>query len=460
MQTTDFYYFFHSEFQVIVNIVILAAGSGTRMRSTMPKVLQPLAGSPLLAHVLETARALNPRRLIVVTGYNAPVVEKAVAAPDVLFARQEQQLGTGHAVLQALPFVDQQAPTLVLYGDVPLTSVATLQKLVRKAGTNRYGILTVNLEDPTGYGRIVRNEMGEVVRIVEHKDATQAELSIGEINTGIMAIPAGKLSAWLHALNNHNKQNEYYLTDIVAYARADDVEVVTEQPAHAWETLGVNTQMQLAELERIYQHNLAAALLEQGVKLADPARIDIRGTLECEQEVAIDVNCVFEGQVVLKEGVRIGPNCVLKNVVVDSNAVIHAFSHIEGAHIGTCAIVGPYARLRPGTDLGPEVRIGNFVEVKQAVIGHASKVNHLAYVGDAHIGARVNLGAGVITCNYDGKQKHQTRIEDDVFVGSDSQLIAPLTIGQGAKVAAGTTLWKDVCAKVLVKNPKTQHETP
>ncbi len=443
-----------------MNVVILAAGNGTRMRSTLPKVLQPLAGAPLLAHVLQTARALQPHKLIVVVGYGASLVQEAVAAPDITFVMQEQQLGTGHAVLQALPFIDPQQPTLVLYGDVPLTHIATLQKFVQTAGANRYGILTVNLEDPTGYGRIVRDETGQVVRIVEQKDANAIEHLICEINTGIMSIPAGKLSSWLQALGNHNTQNEYYLTDIVECACAEQVEIVTEQPQYAWETLGVNTQVQLAALERIYQHNKATALLEQGVRLADPSRIDVRGTLECGPGVVIDVNCVFEGHVVLADGVHIGPNCVLKNVVIDAQAIIHPFSHIEGAHIGARAAIGPYARLRPGTHLESEVRIGNFVEIKQAAIGRASKVNHLSYVGDAHIGERVNLGAGVITCNYDGQHKHQTRIEDDVFVGSDSQLIAPLTIGQHAKVAAGTTLWKDVSAGVLVKNPKTQHETP
>ncbi|BEV53084.1 MULTISPECIES: bifunctional UDP-N-acetylglucosamine diphosphorylase/glucosamine-1-phosphate N-acetyltransferase GlmU [Burkholderia] len=439
-----------------MNIVILAAGTGKRMRSALPKVLHPLAGRPLLSHVIDTARTLQPSRLVVVVGHGAEQVQAAVAAPDVQFAVQAEQLGTGHAVRQALPLLDPAQPTLVLYGDVPLTRASTLQRLVDAARDGRYGILTVTLDDPTGYGRIVRDAAGFVTRIVEQKDASPDELKIAEINTGIIVTPTAQLSMWLGALKNENAQGEYYLTDVVELAIEAGFEVVTSQPDDEWETLGVNSKAQLAELERIHQRNVADALLVDGVTLADPARVDVRGTLRCGRDVSIDVNCVFEGNVTLADNVTIGANCVIRNASVGAGTRIDAFTHIDGAELGANTVIGPYARLRPGAQLADEAHVGNFVEVKNAVIGHGSKANHLTYIGDADIGARVNIGAGTITCNYDGANKFRTVIEDDVFVGSDTQLVAPVRVGRGVTIAAGTTIWKDVAEGVLALNEKTQ----
>ncbi|WCM19634.1 bifunctional UDP-N-acetylglucosamine diphosphorylase/glucosamine-1-phosphate N-acetyltransferase GlmU [Paraburkholderia bryophila] len=439
-----------------MNIVILAAGTGKRMRSALPKVLHPLAGRPLLAHVIDTARALNPARLVVVIGHGAEAVRQAVAAPDVQFAVQEQQLGTGHAVQQALPLLDASAPTLVLYGDVPLTRASTLRALTDRAGEGGYGVLTVTLADPSGYGRIVRDAAGKVSRIVEQKDASPEQLKIAEINTGIVVAPTARLAGWLAALKNDNSQGEFYLTDAVEMAIEAGLEVVTTQPDEEWETLGVNSKQQLAELERIYQGELAEALLVAGVTLADPARLDVRGTLECGRDVSIDVNCVFEGRVTLADNVTIGPNCVIRNATIGAGTRVDAFTHIEGAEVGANVVLGPYARLRPGASLADESHVGNFVEVKNAVLGRGSKANHLTYIGDADIGARVNIGAGTITCNYDGANKFRTIIEDDVFVGSDTQLVAPVRVGRGVTIAAGTTVWKDVEAETLVLNDKTQ----
>lgn len=439
-----------------MNIVILAAGTGKRMRSALPKVLHPLAGRPLLSHVIDTARTLQPSRLVVVVGHGAEQVQAAVAAPDVQFAVQAEQLGTGHAVRQALPLLDPAQPTLVLYGDVPLTRASTLRRLVDAARDGRYGILTVTLDDPTGYGRIVRDAAGFVTRIVEQKDAAPEELKIAEINTGIIVTPTAQLSMWLGALKNENAQGEYYLTDVVELAIEAGFEVVTSQPDDEWETLGVNSKAQLAELERIHQRNVADALLVDGVTLADPARIDVRGTLRCGRDVSIDVNCVFEGNVTLADNVTIGANCVIRNASVGTGTRIDAFTHIDGAALGANTVIGPYARLRPGAQLADEAHVGNFVEVKNAVIGHGSKANHLTYIGDADIGARVNIGAGTITCNYDGANKFRTVIEDDVFVGSDTQLVAPVRVGRGVTIAAGTTIWKDVAEGVLALNEKTQ----
>jgi bifunctional UDP-N-acetylglucosamine pyrophosphorylase/glucosamine-1-phosphate N-acetyltransferase len=442
-----------------VNIVILAAGIGKRMRSAQPKVLHRLAGRPLVSHVLDTARALAPQRIVVVVGHGADAVRAAVGAPDVLFAMQAEQLGTGHAVRQALPMLDPHAPTtLVLYGDVPLTRPETLARLLHAAEGGRYAVLTVTLDDATGYGRIVRDPAGNVLRIVEQKDAGEAERAIREVNTGIVVAPTARLAGWLDALNNHNAQGEYYLTDVVASALADGVPVVTAQPAEVAETLGVNSRGQLATLERIFQRDIAGALLDAGVALADPARIDVRGSLEAGSDVSIDVNCVFEGRVVLGDGVAIGPNCVLRNVTVGSGTRIDAFSHLDGASVAERAVIGPYARLRPGATLGAATHVGNFVEIKNATLGEGTKANHLSYVGDADIGARVNLGAGTITCNYDGVNKHRTVIGDDVFVGSDTQLVAPVRVGRGVSIAAGTTVWKDVGAGALVLNDKRQTE--
>jgi len=429
-----------------MNIVILAAGQGKRMHSNLPKVLHPVAGKALAQHVIDTARGLFPEKLVVVYGHGGNVVRATLNAPDIAWAEQAQQLGTGHALAQALPYLDQTlgpaAQTLVLYGDVPLTTAATLKRLLQ-AGKEGLAILTVDLADPTGYGRIVRDEAGEVRRIVEQKDASEAEKAIREINTGIMVMPTERLADWLGRLKNDNAQGEYYLTDIVALAVAEGLPVRTAQPDGEWEVLGVNSKVQLAELERQHQRNLAGQLLVAGVRLADPERIDIRGELKHGRDVAIDVGCVFEGRVELADAVEIGPYCVLKNVKVGAGTRIAAFCHFEDAVIGPDGVLGPYARLRPGAELGPAVHVGNFVEIKKSIIGAQSKVNHLAYIGDAEIGQRVNVGAGTITCNYDGANKFKTVIEDDAFIGSDTQLVAPVRVGEGATLGAGTTLTRD-----------------
>ncbi|CAG9182289.1 bifunctional UDP-N-acetylglucosamine diphosphorylase/glucosamine-1-phosphate N-acetyltransferase GlmU [Cupriavidus pinatubonensis] len=432
-----------------MNIVILAAGMGKRMHSDLPKVLHPVAGRPMLAHVIDTARTLSPSRLVVVIGHGAERVREAVAADDVTFAEQAQQLGTGHAVMQALPQLDDNLPTLVLYGDVPLTTEATLKALVEAAGNTRFGVLTVEMPDPTGYGRIVRDAAGSIVRIVEQKDASEAVRAIREINTGIIVCPTGHLRRWLSTLRNDNAQGEYYLTDTVERAATEGIDIVSAQPAALWETLGVNSKVQLAEVERIHQRNLAQRLLEAGVTLADPARIDVRGELTCGRDVSIDIGCVFEGRVHLGDGVQIGANCVIRNSSIDARAQVQPFCHIDSAKIGADGRIGPYARLRPGTELGEDVHIGNFVEVKNSQVAAHSKANHLAYVGDATVGARVNIGAGTITCNYDGANKFRTVIEDDVFIGSDTQLVAPVTVRRGATIGAGTTLTKEAPADKL-----------
>jgi bifunctional UDP-N-acetylglucosamine pyrophosphorylase/glucosamine-1-phosphate N-acetyltransferase len=431
-----------------MNIVILAAGQGKRMHSNLPKVLHPLAGKALVSHVIDTARSLSPRRLCLVYGHGGDVVRAALDAPDLAWALQEPQLGTGHAVQQALPLIADGGTTLVLYGDVPLIQADTLKRLLR-AAENALAILTVELPDPQGYGRIVRDAGGRVVRIVEQKDANADERLIREINTGIMAMPTARLGEWLGRLSSNNAQNEYYLTDIVGMAVEEGLPVHTANPLHAWEVLGVNSKVQLAELERIAQSGYAEKLMEQGVRLADPARMDVRGSLECGRDVFIDVNCVFEGMVQLADAVEIGPNCVLKNARIGTGARIAAFTHIEDAVVGADGMIGPFARLRPGTELAEDVHVGNFVEIKKSTIAAHSKANHLAYIGDATIGSRVNVGAGTITCNYDGASKHRTIIEDDAFIGSDTQLVAPVTVGRGATVGAGTTLTKDAPADSL-----------
>jgi bifunctional UDP-N-acetylglucosamine pyrophosphorylase/glucosamine-1-phosphate N-acetyltransferase len=425
-----------------MNVVILAAGMGKRMQSALPKVLHPLAGKPLLSHVIDTARALSPSRVCIIYGHGGEMVPQRIGAPDLSFAKQEPQLGTGHAVMQAVPHLRDDVPTLILYGDVPLTTTNSLRQLLDSAGADKLAVLTVELDDPTGYGRIVRRD-GKIVGIVEQKDASESERAIREVNTGIMVAPTAKLKKWLDNLSNDNAQREYYLTDIVARAVEDGVPVVSAQPAAVWETLGVNSKVQLAELERIHQCNIANALLEQGVTLADPARIDVRGTLTCGRDVTIDVNCVFEGKVELEDGVNIGAHCVIRNARIANGANIKPFCHIEDATVGAQSAIGPYARLRPGTELAEDVHIGNFVEVKNSRIAAHSKANHLAYVGDATVGSRVNIGAGTITCNYDGANKFQTIIEDDAFIGSDTQLVAPVRVGKGATLGAGTTLTKD-----------------
>ena len=431
-----------------VQVVILAAGQGKRMHSNLPKVLHPVAGKPLVRHVIDTARSLAPAKIVVVYGHGGEVERSTVDLPDISWTRQEPQLGTGHAVAQALPVLSGEGQTLVLYGDVPLTKASTLKRLLH-AGKDGLAILTVELADPTGYGRIVRDADGKVLCIVEEKDATSEERVIREVNTGIMAIPSDRLADWLSRLSNRNAQGEYYLTDIVALAVSEGASVRTAQPDADWEALGVNSKVQLARLERVHQRNLAAAMLVGGVRLADPERIDVRGEVNFGRDVFIDVGCVFEGQVDLGDAVEIGPYCVLKNVKVGAGTRVAAFCHFEEALIGADGVLGPYARLRPGTELGPEVHIGNFVEVKKSRIAARSKANHLAYIGDAEIGERVNVGAGTITCNYDGANKFTTIIEDDVFIGSDTQLVAPVTVGRGATLGAGTTLTKNAPAGAL-----------
>lgn len=437
-----------------MNIVILAAGKGKRMFSDLPKVLHPLAGQALLSHVLNTARQLQPQRICVVVGHGAEQVRQQVAASDIQFVEQTQQLGTGHALQQALPYLDTAMPTLVLYGDVPLTRLSSLQALLAAAGSEQLAILTAQAPNPFGFGRILRQQ-GEIVAIVEEKDASTEQKQIAEINTGIMAIPTQHLNRWLARLSNNNAQGEYYLTDIVAAAVADGVKVSSAQPANYDETTGVNSKTELLKLERVYQRSLADQLLAQGVHVYDAGRIDIRGNLQCGRDVVIDVGCVFEGEVSLADGVQVGPYCVIKDAKIAAGTVLRAYSHIEQAEVGAAAQIGPFARLRPGTVLAEEVHIGNFVEVKNSQIAAQSKANHLAYVGDATVGSKVNIGAGVITCNYDGANKFRTVIEDEVFVGSDTQLIAPITVGKGATIGAGTTLTKDAPAgKLTVSRSK------
>ena len=443
-----------------MNVIILAAGQGKRMRSDLPKVLHPLAGKPLLGHVLDTARAIGAKQVCVVYGHGGEQVRAVLNAPDIAWASQEPQLGTGHAVLQAMPFVAPTASsTLVLYGDVPLIRASTLQRLIDAAGNGSLALLTAHLDNPQGYGRIVRVS-GEVKRIVEEQDADDAERKICEINTGILVAPTAALARWLSKLGNRNAQGEYYLTDIVALAVAEGMPIVTAQPDAAWETEGINCKLQLATLERVYQRNVAEQLMVAGVTLADPARIDVRGELLCGRDVSIDVNCVFEGRVELADGAAIGANCVLKNCRIGSGTRIAPFCHIDDAVVGAASIIGPYARLRPGTELGSDVHIGNFVEVKNSTIADHSKANHLAYVGDATIGSRVNVGAGTITCNYDGANKFRTVIEDDVFIGSDTQLVAPVTVGRGATLGAGTTLTRDAPPDQLTVSRAKQMSIP
>lgn len=426
-----------------MNIVILAAGLGKRMHSNTPKVLHRLAGRPLLSHVIDTATRLSPSVMCVVYGHGGEVVRKTVGDSGGIWVMQEPQLGTGHAVLQTASHLNERWPTLVLYGDVPLIRSETLRRLIEAAGKG-LGLLTTTLDDPSGYGRIIRNGK-RVARIVEEKDATARQRALREVNTGIVVAPTKKLKSWLANLEDNNAQKEYYLTDIVAFAARERVPVTATQAGAAWETLGVNSRSQLAELERIYQRNLVQALMEQGVALADPGRCDVRGSLACGRDVTIDVNCLFEGDVKLGDGVSIGANCVLKNVVIAGGTRVEPFCHLEDADIGANCSIGPYARIRPGvrTRLGDKVHLGNFVEVKASSIGAGSKANHLSYIGDTEVGSNVNIGAGTIVCNYDGANKHRTVIEDDVFIGSDTQLVAPVRVGRGATLGAGTTLTKD-----------------
>ena len=441
-----------------VDVVIMAAGKGTRMKSVLPKVLHPLAGRPLLRHVMDTAGALRARKVVVITGHGATEVEASIALTTgagaeyaVQCVRQEPQLGTGHAVQQAVPALGDDAVVVVLSGDVPLTQADTLFHLIKACDGSKLALLTLEQDDPAGYGRIVRSAghgsmPGAVQAIVEHKDASEAQRAITEIYSGIMAVPAAQLKKWLARLDNKNAQGEYYLTDIVKFAVADGVEVVGHKITDAVQVAGVNSPVQLAALERAYQLSVAHTLMEEGVRLADPARIDVRGDLLCAHDVSIDVNCVFMGQVNLGEGVSIGANCVIANAVIEANAVIHPFTHIDGEKsgvtVGPGALVGPFARLRPGARLGAEVHIGNFVEVKNSTLAMGAKANHLAYLGDATVGERVNFGAGSITANYDGSNKHRTVIEADVHVGSNCVLVAPVTLGAGGTIGGGSTITK------------------
>src|SRR5262245_31749114 len=429
-----------------LDIIVLAAGLGKRMRSELPKVLHPLAGRPLLGHVLDTARSLKPRKAIVVHGHGAEKVRAAFPDSSLAWVLQAEQLGTGHAVMRALPQVAAEE-VLILYGDVPLIRSETLERL-RDAGRKGLAVLTVELPDPKGYGRVIR-EGGKVARIVEEKDASAAEKAIREVNAGFMAMDAKRLSAWTKKFTNRNAQKEYYLTDVIALAVADRVPVEAVKVEDPWEVSGVNSKQELAALERVAQARQAARLLDAGVTLADPARIDVRGTLECGRDVAIDVNCVFEGRVKLGDGVRIGANCVVRNVTVGAGSEVRPFSHLDDAEIGARCLIGPYARLRPGASLADEVHIGNFVEVKASRVGKGSKANHLAYVGDSEVGANVNIGAGTITCNYDGVNKNRTVIEDDCFIGSDATLVAPVRIAKGSYIGAGSTISKNTPAGQL-----------
>ena len=440
-------------------VIVLAAGQGKRMHSALPKVLHPLAGRPLLAHVLDVARALDPAQILVVHGHGGTDVRAAFAGAHVTWVEQAQQLGTGHALAQALPQVARGAQVLVLNGDVPLVSVATLKRLVA-ASAKGLAICTSELSDPSGYGRVVRGANKRVRRIIEHKDASARELRIREWYAGFLAAPAARLAGWLARLKPATAQKEYYLTDVIGLAVRDRVEVKTVKAEDPWEVAGVNSRHELALLERAYQNAQAKRLLQAGVALADLWRVDVRGELVCGRDVAIDVNCVFEGTVKLGDRVRVGPNCVLRNVTVDADTEIHAFSLLEDATVGKRCRVGPYARLRPGARLAEDVHIGNFVEVKASQIGAGSKANHLAYIGDAQVGARVNVGAGTITCNYDGAAKHRTVIEDDCFIGSDATLVAPVTIAKGSYIGAGSTISKDTPAGQLTVARAKQMSLP
>lgn len=435
-----------------LDIVIMAAGQGTRMKSARPKVLHRLAGRALLQHVLDTASALGTDRIIAVTGHGAEQVEAAVSAPNLVFVRQQPQLGTGHAVQQAAPQLHDAGTTLILNGDVPLIAADTLRALLAACGGSKLALLTIALDDPSGYGRIVRE--GDAVRgIVEHKDASPEQRAIREVYTGVMAAPTAALKGWLARLRNDNAQGEYYLTDVVALAVADGVPVVAAAAPNETEVLGVNSPLQLAELERRYQRGRAEALMAQGVRFADPARFDVRGELACGRDVEIDVGCVFEGRVVLGDDVRIGAHCVIRNTTIGAGTQVEPFTHMDGEAagitIGANVEIGPFARLRPGAQLGDEVHIGNFVEVKNSTLGRGAKANHLAYLGDTTVGARVNYGAGSITANYDGAYKHRSVIGDDVHVGSNCVLVAPIEVGAGATIGAGSTVTKQVPAGQL-----------
>ncbi|MBI3372840.1 MAG: bifunctional UDP-N-acetylglucosamine diphosphorylase/glucosamine-1-phosphate N-acetyltransferase GlmU [Betaproteobacteria bacterium] len=424
-------------------IVVLAAGQGKRMHSDTPKVLQRLAGRALLAHVLDAARELAPQRIVVVYGHGGDRVRAAFPDTGLTWVEQRERLGTGHALMQALPEVPQGAQVLVLSGDVPLISVDTLQRLLKAGAEGELALLTSELGDARGYGRVVRDGNGRIARIAEEKDATPAEREIREWYTGFLTAPRARLESWLARIGNRNAQGEYYLTDVIGLAAGDGLDVASARAADLDEVQGVNSRGELARLERALQRGNATRLLEAGVTLADPERIDVRGSLACGRDVSIDVNCVFEGEVTLGNRVRIGPNCVIKNMSIADDSEVHAFTLMEDAAVGARCRIGPYARLRPGARLEEAVHIGNFVEVKASRFAAGSKANHLAYIGDSEVGARVNVGAGTITCNYDGASKHRTVIEDDCFIGSNATLVAPVKIAQGSYIGAGSTISKD-----------------
>ncbi|MGX1124406.1 bifunctional UDP-N-acetylglucosamine diphosphorylase/glucosamine-1-phosphate N-acetyltransferase GlmU [Pseudomonas sp. HLS-6 TE3448] len=426
-----------------LDIVILAAGQGTRMRSALPKVLHPVAGNSMLGHVIHSARQLQPQGMHVVIGHGAEVVRERLAADDLNFVLQDKQLGTGHAVAQALPHLTADT-VLILYGDVPLIEVDTLKRLLAKVTAQQLGLLTVTLNDPTGYGRIVRDAQGQVAAIVEHKDASEAQRAIKEGNTGILAVPGARLAEWLGRLSNNNVQGEYYLTDVIAMAVADGLVVATEQPHDPMEVQGANDRRQLAELERHYQLREARRLMALGVTLRDPARFDVRGEITVGRDVLIDINVVLEGRVEIEDDVVIGPNCVIKDSTLRKGVVVKANSHIEGAIMGEGSDAGPFARLRPGSVLEARAHVGNFVELKNAHLGEGAKAGHLTYLGDAEVGARTNIGAGTITCNYDGANKFKTVLGEDVFIGSNNSLVAPVDILSGATTAAGSTITQNV----------------
>ncbi len=437
-----------------LNIVILAAGKGKRMYSDKPKVLHELAGKPLVQHVLDCATSLQPRQVCVVYGHGGEAVPQATQQYGAKFIIQEQQLGTGHAVQQAMPHLGNDSRTLILYGDVPLIQHNTLHQM-QQAGDGLV-LLTVNLDNPTGYGRIVRDPQGDVQRIVEQKDANPEQLEIREVNTGIMLVPTAKLREWLGRLKNDNAQGEYYLTDIVAMAVQDGMAVHTVQTAQRWEVEGINNKTQLAALERVWQNFLANQLTAQGVTLADPMRLDVRGNLTCGRDVEIDVGCIFEGNVSLGDNVRVGAYSIIRNASIGQGTDIAPYSHINESEVGANCHIGPYARLRPGTKLADDAHVGNFVEIKNSEIGTGSKANHLSYIGDSTVGSRVNIGAGTITCNYDGANKFRTVIGDDAFIGSDTQLVAPVTVGKGATIGAGSTITKDAAEGMLTLSRSKQ----
>lgn len=427
-----------------VHVVILAAGQGSRMKSKLPKVLHPLAGKPMLHHVIDCVDSLAIDRIHVVVGHGAEIVKSSIINKRIEWVYQAEQAGTGHAVAQALPSIPDDAKVLVVYGDIPLIKASTLENLLRHVSQKSIALLTVNMDNPMGYGRIVRDASGFVTQIVEQKDATAEQITINEVNTGILAVSANLLKNWLPKLSNNNAQGEYYLTDIIEMSVNEGLEVAVAHPENVQEVQGVNNRMQMAELERWYQLMQAESLMEQGVSVADPSRLDIRGTVQVAQDVILDINVVLDGSVVLGTGVKVGANCIIKNSIIAANSIIEPYSIIEEGVIGANCTVGPFARVRPGTQLADNAKLGNFVETKKAIIGSGSKVNHLSYIGDAEIGLNVNVGAGTITCNYDGVNKFKTQIADNVFVGSNTSLVAPVKVGKGATIGAGSTITKDI----------------